>query len=64
MLTILEIEFDERKIWLRGLDASAASGNVLPGTPEEYTDQEIRDWADENLAAPDDGDYQGFEVVR
>ena len=62
MLTIIEI--DKEQIWLRSLAASAASGNVLPGAPEKYTDQEIQDWADENLAAPDEGDYQGFEVVR
>ena len=62
MLTIIEI--NDGKIWLRGLAASAASGNVLPGAPGKYTDQKIRDWADENLAAPDDGDYQNFEVVR
>jgi hypothetical protein len=63
MLTIITIE--DEKIWLMGIHASASSGNVLPGVPQSYSDDEIRDWCNENLAAPDNApDYDGFEIER
>lgn len=63
MLTIIKIE--DGKIWLRGLNASAASGNVLPGAPESYKDSEIRNWCNENLNAPEEAaDYSQFEIER
>ena len=63
VLTIITIE--DGKIYLRGINASAASCDLFPGEPESYSDAVIIDWCNENLAAPDDApDYNAFEVIR
>ena len=63
MLTILKVE--DGKIWLKGIRASAASGDVLLGKPEDYTDQEIIYWCNDNLNAPEDAeDYSSYVVIR
>jgi len=68
MLTIIEVDAERNTIFAREIDAGAASapntGAVLPGGFSNWTDQEIRDFCDENLLAPLEGDYQGFKVER
>ena len=64
MLTRITIENDG--IHLTEINAHASSGSVLLGTMGSYTDQDIWDWCDENLCAPEDGcpDYQDWPVIR
>lgn len=75
MLTIIEVDAKRNTIFARELEADAASapedGAVLPGGYNNWSDQEIRDYCDENLVAPwkdirgtPYGDYQGFKVER
>jgi len=49
MLTILEYDVNTHTIFARELQADAASGEVMLGTP---TDSEIREWANDNWGTP------------
>lgn len=60
MVTIVEYDENSHTLYARHIDATAAAGElVLPGKP---TDQQIRDTADEELCAPECGNFSHAEV--
>lgn len=61
MVTIVTVDNDRQTLWARTLDVDAASGDlVLAGKP---TTKQIRDAANEQLAAPDPiPNYNGYSV--
>lgn len=69
-LTVLECDHDEGTITLRSLKADTASGDILPGHPCLYSDDDIREWANGNWAAPDtderysDTNYDEYAIIR
>jgi hypothetical protein len=66
MVTLIEVDVEKGKIFIRTIEADAASGNVLPGKAGSYTYREIWDWCNDNLTAPYDGEgnYSGFSITN
>ncbi len=62
MLTLIETNDEKLKFYTREINADAAAwGDVMLGRP---TDNEIIEWANEYLLAPECGDYNDYSVVR
>ena len=62
MLTVAEFDSETCTFFARTLKATAASGEIV--IPGKATDQEIIDYANENLCAPHDGhgSFDGAKV--
>jgi hypothetical protein len=63
MITLIETDHESETFYTREIDADAVGTNdsqfVMLGTP---TDAEIRNYANDNLAAPESGDFDGWGV--
>lgn len=60
MLTIAEYNADTHSFYARLLNADASSGEIV--IPGHATDNEIREFANENLCAPQCGDFSSAPV--
>lgn len=58
MLTIAE--YTDGAFYARTINADATAGEIV--IPGKATDEEIREYANENLCAPDCGSFDGFPV--
>ena len=65
MITLVTVDHDHMLIELQALEATAASGEVLLGSPSDYTDKNIREWANSTLCAPDPiQNYNFYTIIR
>ncbi len=61
MLLRLEIDDWREEIHASVIDADLASGIVLPCN---YTDNDILEYCNTELAAPDCGDFNNYDIIR
>ncbi len=61
MLTLIKTNDEKFNFYTREINADAASGDVMLGHP---SDNEIIEWANGNLSAPECGDYNDYSVIR
>ena len=63
MITLIETDYENETFYKREIKADCVGTNknqfVLLGQP---TNQEIVDYANNNLAAPDSGDFNNWEI--
>lgn len=63
MITLVELDYTNEVFYTREIEADIVGTNdnqfVLPGQP---TNIEIKDYANNNCAAPDSGDFNNWDV--
>ena len=61
MLTKITVDYEKEIIYARASQADTNGNNAMFGNP---TDAEIIEYCNENLAAPDYGDFSHFTIER
>ncbi len=61
MLTRLNINHEKFEIYAEKIHADLADGEIVPC---DYTDNDIIDFCDSELAAPECGSYKYYRVIR